>query len=323
MRVTSQMAQDVIPTLPWMYDEPFADSSQIPTHLVCRAASQHVKVALSGDAGDELFGGYNRYFWGPRIWKRLRVLPLPARKLLCSALAALPVSGWNALGVPFLRRGDGVGHLGDKVHKLADRLSHVRDIDSLYRSLVSEWADPAGLVLGENGVSVIEPASLLDDPLPRTEMEQPLPMMYRDCISYLPDDILCKVDRAAMACSLETRVPFLDHRVAELAWRLPLHMKVRGNTGKWALRQVLYKYVPKELIERPKAGFAIPIGHWLRGPLREWAENLLSAQRLQAEGYLRSEPIRQAWAEHLCGKRDHTAKLWSVLMFQAWLEKNH
>ncbi len=323
MRVTSQMAQDVIPTLPWIYDEPFADSSQIPTHLVCRAASQRVKVALSGDAGDELFGGYNRYFWGPRIWKRLRVLPLPVRKLLCSAMAALPVSGWNALGATFLGRGDGVGHLGDKVHKLANRLSHVRDIDSLYRSLVSEWADPADLVLGENGVRIIEPASLLDDHLPRTEMEQPLPMMYRDSMSYLTDDILCKVDRAAMSCSLETRVPFLDHRVVELAWRLPLHMKLRDNSGKWALRQVLYKYVPKELIERPKAGFATPIGQWLRGPLREWAENLLSVQRLQTEGFLRPEPIRQAWAEHLCGKRDHTAKLWAVLMFQAWLEKNH
>ena len=322
MRVTSQMAQDVIPNLPWMYDEPFADSSQIPTHLVCRAARQHVKVSLSGDAGDELFGGYNRYFWGPRIWKRLRVLPLPARKFLGGALAALPVSGWNALGAPFLRRGDGVGNLGDKVHKLADRLSHVHDMDDLYRSLVSEWTDPASLVLGENGASVIEPVSLLDDPLPQAVMEQPLPMMYRDSMTYLPDDVLCKVDRAAMACSLETRVPFLDHRVVELAWRLPLHMKVRGNTGKWALRQVLYKYVPKELIERPKAGFAIPIGQWLRGPLREWAENLLSAQRLQTEGFLRPEPIRQAWAEHLCGKRDHTAKLWSVLMFQAWLEKN-
>ncbi len=323
MRVTSQMAQDVIPTLPWIYDEPFADSSQIPTHLVCRAASQRVKVALSGDAGDELFGGYNRYFWGPRIWKRLRVLPLPVRKLLCSAMAALPVSGWNALGATFLGRGDGVGHLGDKVHKLANRLSHVSDIDSLYRSLVSEWADPSDLVLGENGVRIIEPASLLDDHLPRTEMEQPLPMMYRDSMSYLTDDILCKVDRAAMSCSLETRVPFLDHRVVELAWRLPLHMKLRDNSGKWALRQVLYKYVPKELIERPKAGFATPIGQWLRGPLREWAENLLSVQRLQTEGFLRPEPIRQAWAEHLCGKRDHTAKLWAVLMFQAWLEKNH
>jgi asparagine synthase (glutamine-hydrolysing) len=323
MRVTSQMAQDVIPSLPWMYDEPFADSSQIPMHLLCRAAKQHVSVALSGDAGDELFGGYNRYFWGPRIWNRLNVLPEPARKLLGSALAAVPVSCWNALGTPLFGKGDGVVRFGEKVHKLVDRLSQVNDMDSLYRSLVSEWTDPASLVLGENGVFVNEPTSMLDDPLPLSDMAQPLPMMYRDSKTYLPDDILCKVDRAAMACSLETRVPFLDHRVVELAWRLPLNMKVRGGTGKWALRQVLYKYVPKELIERPKAGFAIPIGQWLRGPLREWAENLLSAQRLQTEGFLRPAPIRQAWAEHLCGKRDHTAKLWSVLMFQAWLEKNH
>lgn len=322
MRVTAQMAQDVIPTLPWMYDEPFADSSQIPTHLVCRAARQHVTVALSGDAGDELFGGYNRYFWGPRIWNRLSVLPAPARKLLGSALAAVPVTGWNALGVTLLGRGDGVIRLGDKVHKLADRLSHVHDMQGLYRSLVSEWTDPASLVLGENGVTLTEPPSLLDDPLPLHDMEQPLPMMFFDSMTYLPDDILCKVDRAAMACSLETRVPFLDHRVVELAWQLPLNMKVRGNTGKWALRQVLYKYVPKELIERPKAGFAIPIGKWLRGPLCEWAENLISEHRLQSEGYLRHAPIRQAWAEHLSGKRDNTSKLWSVLMFQAWLEKN-
>ena len=323
MRVTSQMAQDVIPYLPDMYDEPFADSSQIPTHLVCRAARQHVTVALSGDAGDELFGGYNRYFWGPRIWTRLSVLPAPARKLLASALAAVPVSGWNALGSPLLGRGDGVVRLGDKIHKLADRLSHVHDMDELYRSLVCEWTDPASLVLGENGAPVIEPPSLLDDPLPLPDMAQPLPMMYRDSMTYLTDDILCKVDRAAMACSLETRVPFLDHRVVELAWQLPLNMKVRGNTGKWALRQVLYKYVPKEMIERPKAGFAIPIGQWLRGPLRDWAECLIGEQRLQSEGFLRPAPIRQAWAEHLNGKRDNTAKLWSVLMFQAWLEKNH
>lgn len=322
MRVTAQMVQDVIPGLPDMYDEPFADSSQIPTHLVCRAARQHVTVALSGDAGDELFGGYNRYFWGPRIWNRLSVLPAPVRKLLGSAMAAVPVCGWNALGAPLLGRGDGVVRLGDKVHKLADRLSHVQNMDELYRSLVSEWADPASLVLGENGEPVIEPHSLLDDPLPIQGMAQPLPMMYRDSMTYLADDILCKVDRAAMACSLETRVPFLDHRLVELAWQLPLHMKVRDNTGKWALRQVLYKYVPKELIERPKAGFAIPIGQWLRGPLRDWAESLISEQRLHSEGYLRAAPIRQAWAEHVNGRRDNTAKLWSVLMFQAWLEKN-
>lgn len=322
MRVTAKMAQDIIPTLPSMYDEPFADSSQIPTHLVCRAARQHVTVALSGDAGDELFGGYNRYFWGPRIWRRLSWLPLPARQVLGSALTSLPTSAWDALGRTLgVGAGvDGVAQLGGKLHKLGQRLKTVRDLDGLYSSLVSEWTDPAGLVLGENGSPVIEPASLLQDPLPSTGLDaDQLRMMYLDTISYLPDDILCKVDRAAMATSLETRVPFLDHRLAELAWRLPLHMKIRGNTSKWALRQVLYKHVPPALIERPKAGFAIPVGAWLRGPLRAWAEELLSPKRLEAEGYLLPQPIQLRWRQHLAGTHDHTPSLWAVLMFQAWL----
>ena len=322
MRVNEKMAREVIPSLAWMYDEPFADSSQIPTYLICRSARQHVTVALSGDAGDELFGGYNRYFWGPRIWNKLNFLPLGARKLIGSALATVPIEGWNALGAPFFGQGEGVSRLGDKVHRLAERLSHVNNMDSLYFSLVSEWHDPGSLVIAEDFTLATEPASLVNDPLPCTDMEQPLPMMYRDSMTYLTDDILCKVDRAAMACSLETRVPFLDHRVVELAWKLPLEMKVRGNIGKWALRQVLYKYVPKELIDRPKAGFAIPIGQWLRGPLRDWAENLINEERLKSEGYLRPSPIRQAWTEHLDGRRNHTSKLWAVLMFQAWLENN-
>lgn len=325
MRVSAQMAQDVIPSLPWMYDEPFADSSQVPTHLVCRAARQHVTVALSGDAGDELFGGYNRYFWGPRIWHRLSWLPLPARKMLGHALAAVPTGAWDAIGAP-LGAGAGTGgvaRLGDKLHKLAARLQTVRTIDDLYLSLVSEWRDPAAVVLGEGGQVVREPVSLLDDPLPaRGADQEQLRMMFRDSMTYLPDDILCKVDRAAMATSLETRVPFLDHRVVELAWRLPVAMKIRGSVGKWALRQVLYKHVPRELIERPKAGFAIPIGQWLRGPLRDWAEGLLDARRLESEGYLDPAPIRKAWQEHLTARYDWTPRLWSVLMFQAWLEAN-
>ena len=322
MRVTAQMALDVIPNLPWMYDEPFADSSQIPTHLVSRAAKQHVKVALSGDAGDELFGGYNRYFWGPRIWNRLSLLPSPARKILGTALVSVPIGTWNKLGGHVFGPSNALPLFGDKVHKLADRVCSVNNMEDLYRSLVSEWSEPANLVISGNGSAIIEPRSTLDAPLPFTDMPQPLPMMYRDSMSYLTDDILCKVDRAAMACSLETRVPFLDHRVVELAWRLPLHMKIRGNTGKWALRQVLYKYVPKDLIERPKAGFAIPLGEWLRGPLRDWSESLLCEKRLKSEGFLLSTPIRTAWAEHLNGSRDHTTKIWAVLMFQAWLEKN-
>lgn len=326
--VTASEAQNIIAKLPEMYDEPFADSSQIPTFLVCRAARQHVTVALSGDAGDELFGGYNRYFWGPRIWSKLSWLPFSVRQSLGAAISALPVNGWDALSRPAnILLGDrGVSRAGDKAHKLAARLRNVRNLDDLYYSLISEWQDPAQVVLGEHGRALVEPSSLLNDPLPGCDIDgvanSPLRMMYQDCIMYLPDDILCKVDRAAMAVSLETRVPFLDHRVVELAWRLPLHMKMRGNTGKWALRQVLYKHVPQNLIERAKAGFAIPIGQWLRGPLRPWAEALLDEERLKREGYFHSEPIRQAWIEHQTAKRDNTSKLWAVLMFQSWLEAN-
>jgi asparagine synthase (glutamine-hydrolysing) len=326
--VTATEAQAMIARLPEMYDEPFADSSQIPTFLVCRAARQHVTVALSGDAGDELFGGYNRYFWGPRIWSKLAWLPFPVRQSLGAAISAVPVAGWDALSRPAnaLLGGHGISRAGDKAHKLAARLRGVRDLDDLYFSLVSEWQDPAQVVLGDNGRSVVEPSSLLRDSLPGFDMagvaNSPLRMMYQDSMTYLPDDILCKVDRAAMSVGLETRVPLLDHRVFELAWRLPLQMKIRGNTSKWALRQVLYKHVPQNLIERPKAGFAIPIGQWLRGPLRPWAEALLDEVRLKREGYFRSEPIRQSWNEHQTAKRDHTAKLWAVLMFQSWLEAN-
>jgi len=216
----------------------------------------------------------------------------------------------------------GIVRAGDKAHNLASRLQHVQNLDDLLKSLATVWQDPADVVKMNEVPSETLSHDLGDafslegfkdlDPVAR--------MMFIDSVTYLPDDILCKVDRAAMACSLETRAPFLDHRVAELAWRLPMRMKVRGNTGKWALRQVLYKYVPKELIERPKAGFAIPVGQWLRGPLRDWAEALLSEQRLQAEGYFYTQPIRAAWIEHLAGTRDHTAKLWTVLMFQSWLE---
>lgn len=321
--VTAADARAVIPLLPEMFDEPFADSSQIPTHIVCRSARQEVTVALSGDAGDELFGGYSRYFWGPRIWNRLAWLPYPARQALGAAIRTVPIAGWDALSRPFnaiMPGMSGITRAGDKAHKLAARLSRVRDLDNLYKSLVSEWQDPAQVVTGENG-PVQEPQSLLADPLPASGVElHQLRMMYRDCVTYLPDDILCKVDRAAMSVSLETRVPFLDHRVAEFAWQLPLNMKIRNGQGKWALRQLLYKYVPQRLIDRPKAGFGVPIGDWLRGPLRAWAESLLDERRLHAEGYFHPAPIRAKWAEHLSGRRDHAASLWVVLMFQAWLE---
>lgn len=315
MRVTSAMAQAVIPRLSVLYDEPFADSSQIPTFLVCQAAQRQVTVALSGDAGDELFGGYNRYFWGPAIWRRIAWLPLPLRRLLGQILTLLPPSAWSALAQGRLP------HLGQKVHKLAEHLNSVRDLNDLYRSLVSTFDDPMALMQPLSDQIVREPISRLDDAVPGAGLEAAsLRMMYADSMTYLPDDILCKVDRAAMATSLETRVPFLDHRVIELAWRMPETMKIRGNQGKWALRQVLYRHVPLELIERPKAGFALPIGMWLRGPLREWAESLLSHQRLTSDGYFKPEPIRSLWQQHLGGTHDHASKLWSLLMFQAWLE---
>jgi asparagine synthase (glutamine-hydrolysing) len=308
--VSSVEAQAVIPQLPEIYDEPFADSSQIPTYLVCKAARQHVTVALSGDAGDELFGGYNRYFWGSRIWNRLAWIPYPVRQVLGKALTVVPATKWDGLGGKLA-----VVRPGEKLNKLGRAIKGVRNLDDLYMSLVSEWQDPAIVVRGVGGESdapIYVPANL-------SAAER---MMYLDSVSYLPGDILCKVDRAAMATRLETRAPFLDHRVAEMAWRLPLNMKIRCNQGKWALRQVLCKYVPSEIIDRPKAGFSMPIGQWLRGPMRDWAEALLDAQRLQREGYFYPAPIRTKWTEHLSGRRDHTSSLWTVLMFQAWLEAN-
>ena len=328
--VSAKQAQAVIADLPALYDEPFADSSQIPTHLVCKAARQQVTVALSGDAGDELFGGYNRYFWGPRIWSRLAWLPYPARQALGAGIRAVPTAGWDALSRPvnaLVPASKNFARAGERAHKLAARLGGVHNLDELYNSLVSEWQNPAQVVKGaggETGGLLREPASMLSDPWPAAGAEQhQLRMMYRDSMTYLPDDILCKVDRAAMSTSLETRVPFLDHRVAELAWRLPLNMKIRNDQGKWALRQVLYKYVPKELIDRPKAGFAIPVGQWLRGPLKDWAEALLDEKRLELEGYFHPKPIRDKWVQHITGRYDHTPSLWAVLMFQSWLESTH
>lgn len=324
MRVTAEMAQAVIPELPHMYDEPFSDSSQIPMYLVCKVARQKVTVALSGDAGDELFGGYSRYFWGPRIWNRLAWMPPGVKQALGGAINCLPAGGWDALSRPLnamLPVGKDITRVGDKAQKLALQLQSMKNFDDLYINLVSQWHDPAYVVRATSNVPAHAPANMLDDDLPAQGLGGgPLRMMYRDSMTYLPDDILCKVDRAAMAVSLETRVPFLDHRVVELAWRLPLHMKIRGNEGKWALRQVLYKYVPRELIERPKAGFAIPVGEWLRGPLRDWADALLTTERLKQEGYFHPEPIQLAWKQHLSGRFDWTARLWTVLMFQSWLE---
>jgi asparagine synthase (glutamine-hydrolysing) len=318
LHVTDADARDVIPLLPDLYDEPFADSSQIPTHLVCRAARQHVTVALSGDGGDELFGGYNRYIRGPGLWKRLSKVPKPIRQVSGHAAQALPEKTWDMIGGAYnrLRPGStGISGLGTKVHRLGERLRLTDSLDDLHRNMASTWIEPEIVMAG----NISEPPSQLDDRLPAFGADDPaMRMMVQDMRSYLPDDILCKVDRAAMGVSLETRTPFLDPDVIALSTRLPMAMKIRHGQGKWALRQVLYQHVPREMIERPKAGFAIPIGIWLRGPLRDWAEELLSPERLAKDGFFDPEIVRLTWADHLSGRRDWTARLWAILMFQAW-----
>lgn len=318
--VTAADAMQLIPSLAKFYSEPFADSSQLPTHLVCREARRSgLTVALTGDGGDELFCGYNRYFWGPKIWDRLSWLPWSLRRIIGLCIRVLPPPFWDFFGGPL-----SIYQFGQKAHKLADRLSYVRSSDDLYHSLVSEWRDPATLLQVPLDSEINESPSPLSWPLPDALSKDPVSrMMAIDTLNYLPNDILTKVDRAAMATSLETRAPFLDPRVAAVAWRMPMHMKIHPGQGaltsKWALRQLLYKYVPPELIERPKAGFGIPIGHWLRGPLREWASDLLEPTQIKRQGYLRPEPIQKLWCQHLSGRFDHTTRLWAVLMWQAWL----
>jgi asparagine synthase (glutamine-hydrolysing) len=311
--VSPEQALAVIPKLPTLYSEPFADSSQIPTFLVSQLARQHVTVSLSGDAGDELFCGYTRYQMTAAVWNKVSRLPRPLRQLAAGMITSVPPGTWDKLGGLL-----SMSHAGDKLHKGAALLGS-RAVADLYRGMVSHWTDPAGVVLG-----AVEPTTLLSGAsltLPGLgDVER---MMALDVLSYLPDDILVKVDRAAMGVSLETRVPMLDHRVVEFAWSLPLDYKLRNGVTKWPLRQVLYRHVPQELIERPKMGFGVPIDHWLRGPLRDWAESLLSESRLAQEGFFDPAPIRQKWAEHLSGQRNWQYHLWDVLMFQAWLEAQH
>ncbi len=314
--VSGAQALDVIPKLPKIYDEPFSDSSQVPTFLVSELTRQHVTVALSGDAGDELFSGYTRYQAADGVWNKLSAIPKPLRRFGAQALTQLSPAAWNTLAglVPPLKRRYG-SNFGDKIHKASGVLASA-SIDDLYRGLVSHWPDPASIVLGAT-----EPPTKLTENWSGLGKLHPIErMMLLDAISYLPDDILTKVDRAAMAVSLETRVPFLDHRVIEFAWGLPLDYKMRNGEGKWVLRQVLDKYVPRALIDRPKMGFGIPVNSWLRGPLRDWAEELLSEERLRREGIFAPAPIREKWHEHLSGARNWAYHLWDILMFQAWLE---
>lgn len=316
--VTPKDAMNVIPKLPNIYSEPFSDSSQIPTFLVSELASQHVKVALSGDAGDEIFCGYNRYLLTEHVWKRLSKFPVNSRKGLAFGMRAISPANWNKLAsylgylIPKNLR---QVNLGDKLHKAADVIG-ANTADELYLGLVSHWTNPASVVIGG-----VESVFALTRSMPQlsglTHVQR---MMVLDMITYLPDDILVKVDRAAMGSSLETRVPFLDHRVIEFAWRLPSSMKLNNGQTKWALRQLLYRYVPKELFERPKIGFGIPLHDWLRGPLRDWAEDLLSESKLKRQGYFDAIEVRQKWKEHLSLQRNWQYLLWDILMFQAWLE---
>jgi len=318
--ITPADAMAVIPRLASIYDEPFADSSQIPTVLLSELTRKHVTVGLSGDGGDELFGGYTRYLWAQEIWRSTGWAPQPIKKLVAMALARVPVEQCDNVfehlnrWLPAHVR---QRHAGAKLHKLASLLEAASP-EAIYLELVSQWSDPVSTAVGAH-----EPLTIMNNPdqwLASGDFVQR--MMYADMATYLPDDILVKMDRASMSVGLEARVPLLDHRLIEFAWRMPQSLKIRGGQGKWLLRQVLDKYVPKSLIDRPKMGFGVPIDRWLRGPLREWAEELLDEKRLRDEGFFQPLSIRGKWAEHVAGTKNCQDALWSILVFQAWLDES-
>ncbi len=311
-------ALNLIPKLPYIYSEPFADSSQVPTSLICREVSNAgIKVALTGDGGDEMFGGYVRHFKGPRSWNKIKYIPYPLRSLIGSIIKGIPIQEKN---LNELTKSD---VFSQKIIRIASRLKEIRDHDGLYKSLIMQKIDNS-IYSKDILINFDEPFSnyyshinkapdcLSNDPIAR--------MLYWDAISYLPDDILVKVDRASMAFSLETRAPFLDKTVAELAWKIPTDMKVRGGEGKLVLKELLYKYLPKELVDKPKRGFAFPVSEWLRGPLKEWSEELLSMDNLLKYNHFSSNKVRSLWKDHLNSKSDNTNILWPILMWQSWLK---
>jgi asparagine synthase (glutamine-hydrolysing) len=309
MILSAQQAMDVIPQLPDIYDEPFADASQIPTYLVSKFARQQVAVALSGDGGDEIMGGYTRHQAIPSLWQRVGWWPSPLRHMAGKAIRNIPVERWDRL----MRHHP---QFGERIYKVADILK-LKSMEDIYLHVMSRWDNPSAIV--RDG---LEPLTMLHDPswLPRglTFAER---MMYGDALSYLPNDILVKVDRASMAVALEARAPLLDHRIFEFCWRLPIDAKIRQGQGKWMLRQVLARHVPSHLFDRTKQGFAVPVAEWLRGPLRDWAHELLNPMRIEQQGFLNPAPIANAWQEHLSGKGNHAHRLWTVLMFQAWHDR--
>ena len=302
----------IVPNIACLWDEPFADSSQLPTYLVSKLTREHVTVSLSGDGGDELFAGYNRHAWAPRLWEVAHRLPKSARKVL-GALRLIRVDDWDRV-FRSVGLGDAVRLPGDKIYKVA-ALSEVDTAQEFYGRLRSHWASPKQVMAETLGREAISRRDDFDAPFGEH-------MMLYDLIQYLPDDILTKVDRASMAVSLEARVPLLDHTIVEFAWRIPLSWKIQGRTQKWILRQVLDRHVPARLFERPKTGFGVPVGQWLRGPLREWATDLLDASALQKDGILRTSAVTDAWSAHQSGRGNHEHRLWAILMFQSWWAAN-
>ena len=316
--LTPEDVLSVVPKLPQIYDEPFSDSSQIPTHLVSKMTRNHVTVAISGDGGDELFGGYRRYIYIKAIWDKLNWVPKQFRPKLGRGLAMFSPSfydRWFSSLLPIMNQYGRPESVGTQLYKLSELLcaSHP---ELVYHYIHSHWKTPSQVV-----IDGYEPSTIATEPqnwVQASDFRET--MLYMDMINYLPNDILTKLDRATMAVSLEARVPLLDHRVVEFAWRVPVSMKFKDGIGKWLLRQVLYKYVPQNIVDRPKKGFGVPLAYWLRYPLRDWAESLLDEKRLRCEGFFDPIPIRQKWQEHLSQKQDWHLYLWDVLMFQAWHE---
>jgi asparagine synthase (glutamine-hydrolysing) len=315
--LTGDDARSLVPRLPEIFDEPLADPSQLPTLLVSQLARRQVTVALSGDGGDELFGGYNRYVYGVNVLRRVNRIPMPLRRCVAAGIGSVPAAAWSRVdrAASALMGGVSGGRVGERIQKVGNLMGASSE-GGMYRSLLSAWQEPDRLVSGcsrtrdRNGEILHSghPAHLLDR------------MMLADQTTYLADDLLAKLDRASMAISLEVRAPLLDHRVVEFSWRLPRALKLRGDVGKWILRQVLYRRVPRDIVERPKMGFSVPIDRWLRGPLRDWAEALLSTQSL-AESGLNPAPIASAWNDLQTGRRQSGSALWAVVMFQAWRER--